>query len=554
MELLVPVGDFDKLSVAIENGADAVYLGVMQFNARLKAGNFSFEKLNECVRIAHLSGVKVYVTLNTLVKNSEMDDFFKTVGKIYESNADAIILQEISLAKIIKTNFPDMEIHSSTQARLQNLENLKYIDRVILPRELSKKEIKAISKHGIDLEIFVQGALCFSVSGLCLMSSFIGQRSGNRGICAQPCRKKYNGKYLMSMKDLSLIEKVDPIEKLGVKSIKIEGRLRSERYLKLVTQIYRKSLDGKRITKKDLEILNSSFTRDLITGFFSDAKYKTGKHNVYFEKTNEEIYSYVNNKKPINVKRKKIIPNIPLIESLESSKKISFHVKLYSLKDVELVNDFDYVENVFYYIDNEDVFAARQVCDKKFYVYLPTLLNDLEIEKYVAKIKEINPDGVLINSQNVAQHFSDYSVIHDYGLNVFNDYDLEHYGKSIISPELSFKELSQFKNKDFLTLIHGNLNVMTTKNELPKKLRYDERFTFPVVQEKDYFRVLNSRQIGLLDKVLLLKNAGITQYYFDLSTRVGKWLDIYTKIVNGEKLNFKKIGKGLTFGHFDKGV
>jgi len=284
MELLVPVGDFDKLSVAIENGADAVYLGVMQFNARLKAENFSFEKLNECVGIAHSAGVKVYVTLNTLIKNSEIDDFFKTVGKIYESNADAIILQEISLAKIIKTNFPDMKIHASTQARLQNLENLKYIDRVILPRELSKKEIKDISKHGIDLEIFVQGALCFSVSGLCLMSSLIGQRSGNRGICAQPCRKKYNGRYLMSMKDLSLIGKLDSIEKIGVKSIKIEGRLRSERYLRLVTQIYRKSLDGEKITKKDLEILNSSFTRELTTGFFSDSADKTGKHNVYFEK------------------------------------------------------------------------------------------------------------------------------------------------------------------------------------------------------------------------------------------------------------------------------
>jgi collagenase-like PrtC family protease len=554
MELLVPVGDFDKLSVAIENGADAVYLGVMQFNARLKAENFSFEKLNECVRIAHSAGVKVYVTLNTLIKNSEIDDFFKTVGKIYESNADAIILQEISLAKIINTNFPDMKIHASTQARLQNLENLKYIDRVILPRELSKKEIKDISKHGIDLEIFVQGALCFSVSGLCLMSSLIGQRSGNRGICAQPCRKKYNGRYLMSMKDLSLIGKLDSIEKIGVKSIKIEGRLRSERYLRLVTQIYRKSLDGEKITKKDLEILNSSFTRELTTGFFSDSADKTGKHNVYFEKIRGEIYSYVNNKKPINIKRKKIIPNVPEIKNLEDSKKIGFHVKLYNIKDIELANKSDYVENVFYYIDNEDVLEARKISNKKFYVYLPTLINDSDIEKYIAKVREINPDGVLINSQNVSQHFSDYDVIHDYGLNVFNDYDLKYYGKSIISPELSFKDLSCFKNKNFLTLVHGNLNVMTTKNPLPKKLKYDERFTFPVVQEKDYFRVLNSRQIGLLDKILLLKDAGITQYYFDLSSRAGKWLDIYTRIINGEKLNFKKIGKGLTFGHFDKGV
>ena len=210
--LLLPAGDFETLKQAVNNGADEIYLGVKQFNARATAKNFSFDELKEAIKYCHIRGVKVYVTLNILVKNKELNRFFDSLNNVYLANADGVIIQEVSFAKLIKKYFPDLEVHGSTQARINNLaaiNNLKYLDRVILSRELSKIEVDYIAKNSkIPIEMFVHGALCFCYSGLCLMSSMIGGRSGNRGMCAQPCRKKYNGKYPLSMKDLCLIDEV----------------------------------------------------------------------------------------------------------------------------------------------------------------------------------------------------------------------------------------------------------------------------------------------------------------------------------------------------------
>lgn len=556
VELLIPAGNSEKLRIAVKNGADAVYLGFSKFNARLKAGNFSFKELKEGIDFAHKNGVKVYVALNTLIKNNELNDFFETVKKVYLANADAVIIQEISFAKIIKKNFPDMDVHASTQARLQNLENLKYFDRVILPRELSKEEIKKITKYKIPLEIFVQGALCFSVSGLCLMSSMIGGRSGNRGICAQPCRKKYNGKFLMSMKDLSLIKQVDEIKKLGIFSVKVEGRLRSNNYVKIVTQIYRKALDENDITKKDEEILKSVFNRNLTEGFFNSDEEKISDHNVKFDKTDEEIYDYVNDKLPI-IMEKRSLNKFNLNLKPKSSSEKGFYVKLYTKKDVEIAKNFDNVNIIFFSIDNPSVSDVKEIVHErgiKLFVTLPSILTDDELKEYSKRVDELNPDGILLNIQNASQYFKDYEIINDYGMNVFNDIDLEFYGKSIISPELDFKSLNNFKNKDFLTLVHGNLTVMTTKNKLPQNLKYDEKFTYYVIKEKDYYKVQNSKQITLLDNILKLQEVGITQFYFDIHSGIKKWLDIYSRILEGDELNVQKIGKGFTLGHFNREI
>jgi len=560
MELLLPAGNFENLKIAIENGADAVYLGYKRFNARAKANNFDFKELKKAIEYCHKNGVKTYITLNTLIKNREIKDFLKTIDEVYLAGADAIILQEISFAKIIKQNYPDMEIHSSTQARLQNLENLEYIDRVILPRELKEEEIEEIqnnlekNKKNIELELFVQGAMCFCISGLCLMSSFIGQRSGNRGICAQPCRKKYNDDYLMSMKDLSLIKKVKDIEKLNITSIKIEGRLRSKNYVKNVTQLYRKSLDGKEITNKDLEKVKIIFTRELTEGYYSDKKNRISKQNINFKDIEHEIYNYKNTKKPIQIK-KRISKNINLnFENKKPSEK-GFYVKVYNLKGIREALDFKKVKVIFYSIDKENIHQAIDLvhdAGKQLYAVLPSIVTDKEVEEYIEKINEINPDGVLVNSFAFKDKFE--NIIYEYGMNSFNDQDLEFYKKSIISPELSFKDLKEFKNKDFLTLVHGNVIVMTTRNPLPQKLKYDEKFTFPTIKAGEYTKVINSKQIAILDKILELKKEGIEQYYFDIHQNIRKWLDIYSRILDGDKLNCKKIGKGFTLGHFYKNV
>ena len=548
-ELLIPAGNATNLQAAVENGADAIYLGMNKFNARAKAGNFSFEELKKAIEYCHKNGVKVYVTLNTLIKNNEIEEFFQTIEQAYISGADAIIIQELSFASQIKKTFPDLEVHASTQARIHNLKELKNVDRVILPRELNKKEIEEISKIGMPIEIFVQGALCFCVSGLCLMSSFIGGRSGNRGMCAQPCRKKYNDEYLMSMKDLSLISK---IKELNVASLKVEGRLRNKKYVETVTKLYRKALD-EGFNEKDLACLKGVFNRELTEGFYSNCEKKTSPHNLKFEDIDFN-YKYVNNKQEIKVERERKKLVITKIKEKIASEP-GFYVKVNTLKGVREGCEFSRVKTIFYYADNKDVLEAKQICkdnNKKFYLTLPTIVNDKEIEDYIKKVKEINPDGVLINSFGFKNKFD--NCITDYGMNVFNDYDLNFYGKSIISPELNFDELTHFKNKDFLVLVHGNITVMTTKNKLPGMIKDDKGYKFIVEKEKDYYKILNSKQIALLDEVLELKKSGITQFYFDLTSNVKKWLDIYSRILEGEKINTKKIGKGHTKGHYERGI
>ncbi|MCX6695578.1 MAG: U32 family peptidase, partial [Candidatus Altiarchaeota archaeon] len=248
VELLSPAGCWDSLKAAVSEGADAVYFGVGVFNARRRAENFSEKELPEVVGCCHERGVRAYLAANTLVKNSELRDYFRLIESAYSAGVDAVIIQELSFLPIIKESFPGMGVHVSTQAGVFNsfyAKLLSGVDKVIMPRELSLKQVREFhEKTGFPVEIFVQGALCFSVSGQCLMSSFLGGRSGNRGLCAQPCRKRYNGRYLMSTRDLCLVEKLPEIVDAGVSSLKIEGRLRSPEYVGAATALYRRALDS----------------------------------------------------------------------------------------------------------------------------------------------------------------------------------------------------------------------------------------------------------------------------------------------------------------------
>ncbi|MBT7902686.1 hypothetical protein HN587_02410 [Candidatus Woesearchaeota archaeon] len=279
IELLLPAGNWDTLKAAVVNGADAVYLGVKEFNARRRANNFPIDELNEVITYAHEKGVRIFCTLNTLVKNSELDQFFKTLNQIYIAGADAVIIQHISFLKIIKDNFPDLEVHLSTQSAITNSYAAKLVgcaDRIILPREFSEHQIKEFTKiPKIPTEVFIQGAMCFCYSGKCLFSSFLGGRSGNRGLCAQPCRKKYNDSYLMSMKDLCLVNQIPNLINSGVMSLKVEGRLRSPEYVSAATKLYRTAIDsyyGKnfKVDKELFEEMELAFNREFTQGYFSN--------------------------------------------------------------------------------------------------------------------------------------------------------------------------------------------------------------------------------------------------------------------------------------------
>ena len=230
VELLAPVGSFESLKAAVQNGANAVYLGGKEFSARASANNFDKDELKEAVKYAHIRGVRVFVTTNTLIKQNELEGFIEYVKFLYDINIDALILQDIGAAMTIKKLLPDFELHASTQMVAHSLDDVNYLeskgfDRVVLARELNIDEIKYICDNtNVDIEVFVHGALCVCYSGQCLMSSMIGNRSGNRGRCAQPCRQRYtmidiytgeevesNGDYLLSTRDLNAIEEINQI-------------------------------------------------------------------------------------------------------------------------------------------------------------------------------------------------------------------------------------------------------------------------------------------------------------------------------------------------------
>lgn len=317
MELLAPAGSSEALFAAVENGADAVYLGGKLFNARQLASNFDREELDKALQYAHIRGVKIYLTMNTLVSDAEMEEALGYAGDAWRSGVDGIIVQDIGFAAALRRTIPDIQLHASTQMTIYNSEGVRSVEsmgfkRVVLARELSLDEISQINDNAvIETEVFIHGALCISYSGQCLMSSVIGGRSGNRGRCAQPCRLPYSlvrkgGKeqkpsYLMSPKDLCLLSGLGELAAAGVSSLKIEGRMKSPEYVATVVRIYRKYLDIAQdnmekgrgtvidIDEQDMHDLRQIFNRGGFTkGYF---KGKTGRDMMCYEKPkNQGIY------------------------------------------------------------------------------------------------------------------------------------------------------------------------------------------------------------------------------------------------------------------------
>ncbi len=253
MELLAPAGGRDALLAAIHNGADAVYLGYTAFGARAGAGNFDEDSLLEAVKLCHLYHVRVHVTVNTLVKETEIPQVYRVLSIINRAGADAVILQDLGASGIVRDCFPDLNRHASTQMAIHNLQGASFLKqegfkRVVLARECTLSEIKRVADTGLQTEVFVHGAMCVSVSGQCLFSSMAGGRSGNRGRCAQPCRMLYDfhGRrgYWLSPRDIMLRDKLPELSAAGVHALKIEGRLKRPEYVAVVTRAYRQALDA----------------------------------------------------------------------------------------------------------------------------------------------------------------------------------------------------------------------------------------------------------------------------------------------------------------------
>lgn len=290
-ELLSPAGNLETLKIAVQNGADAVYIAGKKFGARNYADNFSDEEIIEAINYCHIYGVKLYITINTIIYDDEIDKLITYVDFIHKNNVDAVIIQDLGVAHLIHEIFPNLDMHASTQMNIHNINGLKHLKnmgfkRVVLAREVPIEIIKKMKEEvDIELEVFVHGALCISYSGQCLLSYYACDRSGNRGKCAQLCRQEYSlykddkkidigDKYLLSPKDLCTVDVLEDLVKIGVDSFKIEGRMKSKEYVGLVTRAYRNKIDFNTVNDNDIYNMKKVFNRGFTLGHLYN---KSGK-------------------------------------------------------------------------------------------------------------------------------------------------------------------------------------------------------------------------------------------------------------------------------------
>ena len=296
LELLSPAGSPETVVAAVQSGADAIYLGLEGFNARASAKNFTRREFLDAVSYCHARGCKVYVTLNTLVLDRELEAAAELGAFVSEAGADAVLVQDLGVARTLRSVCPDLPLHASTQMSVHNLAGVHAaaqlgMKRVVLARELNRDQLRFLAAHSpVELEVFAHGALCFCHSGQCYMSALIGRRSGNRGRCAQPCRMAYSlgrktDAYPLSLKDNCLLPYMKELEDMGVKCVKLEGRMKRPEYVAVVTEIYSKVIhDGLAPTEKDMERLRLAFSR----GGFTDGYYTGNKTDMTGTRSEQE--------------------------------------------------------------------------------------------------------------------------------------------------------------------------------------------------------------------------------------------------------------------------
>ena len=365
VELLAPAGNMDSLKAAVMAGCDAVYLGGVLFGARAFAGNFTHEEIVDAINYAHLYGVKVYVTINTIIYDSEVERFLDYVRFLHKNNVDAVIIQDIGMFDLLRKKFPNLELHASTQMNIHNYDGALLakklgFKRVVMARETPIDVIKKIKEEiDIEIEVFIHGALCVSYSGECLLSALVGKRSGNRGTCAQICRKKYDfydddknklntNNYLLSTKDLCTLKYIDKLIEIGVDSLKIEGRMKRSPYVYLVTKTYRKVIDnyyntGKlKIDENDIIELKKMFNRNFTKGFM----------------LNEDNNNFTYDKRPnnIGIEVGQVISKVKNDLKIKLTYDVSVHDGLRILDDKE---DKGLVINKMF-INNKSVLEAKK--------------------------------------------------------------------------------------------------------------------------------------------------------------------------------------------------
>lgn len=473
IELLAPAGNMDSLKAAILAGCDAVYISGKKYGARAFAANFSNEELIEAITYAHLYDVKVYVTVNTLIYESEMDDFLGYIKFLHENSVDAVIMQDLGAMDLVRQTYPNLEIHASTQMNIHSLESAKLLEkldikRCVLAREMDIKEIENIKKNSnIELEVFVQGALCICYSGQCLMSSLIGNRSGNRGTCVQCCRMKYDlvkdkkvvndFKYILSTKDLCTLKNIDKLIDIGVDSIKIEGRMKRSEYVYLAVSLYRKAIDsytktGKiNISDDDIKNLKKIFNRGFTKGFLF----------------NEDNDNFTNPYRPNHM-------------GVEIGKVINIKNNSFYLKLTDNLNVQDGIR-----IINDDIgFTVTEM-----------FINDKKVKSAykgdIVKIKQkINSLGKVLKTTDYKQ-LEEIKELINIKKRLPLDIKLNAYLNKKLSIQIKYKEKEVRINSDYI--VAESRNSKTTKQDIENKINR--------LNDTVYF--LNNLEINMDDNIFI---------------------------------------------------
>ena len=530
VELLAPAGNMENLKYAVMAGCDAVYLGLKKFGARAFSSNFSDSEFIEAVNYCHLYGVKVYVTLNTIIYDYEVEDFLKTVDFIHKNNADAVLIQDLGMLDLVRKTYPNLEVHASTQMHIHNLDGVKVLEklgikRAVLARETSIDTIKYIKENSnIELEVFVHGALCVSYSGECLMSKFIGGRSGNRGECAGACRLSYDvvddnnnilnkNKYPISTKDLNTIYYIDKLIESGVASLKIEGRMKSKEYVYMVVKLYRDTIDnyyktGKVIVNEDdLLKLKKIFNREYTKGFLFNIN------------NNELINSYRPNHMGVNVGKVLNYKNGYATILLTDHVSIGSGLRVLSKnnKDVGiLVNEF-YKNNKLVKDAYKDDIISIKVHDKVFKDDIVVITNDKSISNSIEDYNKNNKRKVLISGK-VSCKLGIITLEVSDGVN-----------KVVVSSNNVFKSINKSTTKEDISVkLNKLVNTVYKFNSLD--INIDSNLFIPL---KEINGLKNDMVMLLNDKRLYKINYVKSKYYIDLPDfKKEELITCYTNNIN----------------------
>lgn len=525
-ELLAPAGSPEALDAAIKAGADAVYLGSTQFGARAYAKNFDRPALAKAVEDAHAAGVRVYLTLNTLITDRQMKAALELAAYAYQVGVDALIVADWGLAKLIRENFPDFPLHASTQCAGHNVPAAEWLKQqgfslMVAARELSYENLKVLCQNSpLPIEVFVHGALCVSQSGQCLFSSLVGGRSGNRGECAQPCRMQYNNRTPLSLKDLSLARHIPELIDLGVASLKIEGRMKSPDYVYRVVSIFRRLLDQRRgATTAEMAALEQIFSRQGFTdGYF------TGDHSAMNGIRSEADKSATAKaggsmpkaspaapRMPIDTPPR--VPRSPVLPPLPPKKKekLAPSARFYKPDTIPQGHDLSVV---YLPLDRFDGKKANGVL-------LPPVIPDTELAMVAHALQKAKASGAMhVLVANIGQialaKESGLQIHGDFRLNLQNSYAASVFADMedlLLSPELLLPQMRDIPAKKS-AIVYGRVPLMTLEKSCGTTQLVDRmKKAFPVIREGGREIVLNSLPIYMADKQELLSPVGIGYHY-----------------------------------------